>query len=397
MTWGSEENNVLKKTMITVATITVVGLGSAFFTDSIHAETLHDLKTKQEKIQDQRANIKANLSKAEADIADILIDLENLNDEISRTDKALKENEKAMKKTTDDIAATEAEVAELEEAIAKRYEILKQRAVSYQKSGGNIGYLDVIFGSNSFGEFISRVSAVTKITESDQELMTQIEKDKENVEKKLSNLEDMKVELEGMKTLILEQKEQNEAKKQELKQKKKDLQAKKDKLQLKDSNLASLEAQVRNSISSATAPQVSSSQSGGGKLTTLGSKSLAPSKSFNSAISAGYSVLGTPYVWAGKRPGGFDCSGFVSWAYSKAGVSIPSSTSALSGVGSKVTSGPQPGDLVFFNTYKTNGHVGIYIGGGKFIGAQNSTGVAVADMTSGYWKSKFNGHVRRVR
>jgi len=40
--------------------------------------------------------------------------------------------------------------------------------------------------------------------------------------------------------------------------------------------------------------------------------------------------------------------------------------------------------------------VGIYIGGGRFIGSQTSTGVAVASMTSGYWKDHFNGHARRI-
>jgi cell wall-associated NlpC family hydrolase len=39
----------------------------------------------------------------------------------------------------------------------------------------------------------------------------------------------------------------------------------------------------------------------------------------------------------------------------------------------------QPGDLVFFNTYKKDGHVGIYIGNGKFIGSQSSTGVEIAE------------------
>ncbi len=49
----------------------------------------------------------------------------------------------------------------------------------------------------------------------------------------------------------------------------------------------------------------------------------------------------------------------------------------------------RPGDMVFFNTYKTDGHVGIYLGGGKFIGSQSSTGVAVANMSSGYWADTF--------
>src|SRR5699024_11279505 len=62
-----------------------------------------------------------------------------------------------------------------------------------------------------------------------------------------------------------------------------------------------------------------------------------PSAGGGSAISAGKSRIGDPYVWGGKDPGGFDCSGFVSWAYGQAGKSIPSNTGALSGTGTKVS------------------------------------------------------------
>lgn len=50
-----------------------------------------------------------------------------------------------------------------------------------------------------------------------------------------------------------------------------------------------------------------------------------------------------------------------------------------------------PGDLVFFHTYKRDGHVRVYIVKGQFIGAQTSKGVRIADMTTGNWKKKFNG------
>jgi soluble lytic murein transglycosylase-like protein len=56
----------------------------------------------------------------------------------------------------------------------------------------------------------------------------------------------------------------------------------------------------------------------------------------------------------------------------------------------------QVGDVVFFDTYKKNGHVGIYLGNGKFMGSQSATGVAIADMNSGYWKQHFSGTVRRI-
>lgn len=123
-----------------------------------------------------------------------------------------------------------------------------------------------------------------------------------------------------------------------------------------------------------------------------------------SAITAGYKYIGnSTYVFGGGRTasdianGRFDCSAFVAWAYKQAGVNLPASTGALTSAGRQVSkSQMQPGDLVFFNTYKTDGHVGIYVGGGKFIGSQSSTGVAIANMGSGYWAEKFNGRVVRV-
>jgi peptidoglycan DL-endopeptidase CwlO len=113
------------------------------------------------------------------------------------------------------------------------------------------------------------------------------------------------------------------------------------------------------------------------------------------------------YIFGGGRNqsdisrGRFDCSSFVHWAFAQVGVNLgplsSTSTETLKHLGKPVSaSDMKPGDLVFFNTYKTDGHVGIYVGDGKFIGAQDSTGVAIADMTKGYWKDNFNGRVRRI-
>lgn len=54
------------------------------------------------------------------------------------------------------------------------------------------------------------------------------------------------------------------------------------------------------------------------------------------------------------------------------------------------------GDLVFFDTYKTNGHVGIYLGNGTFLNDNTSHGVSVDSMSNRYWKKAFKGVVRRV-
>lgn len=433
----------LKKTIVSMTTIALVGLGSVIFGNSAHAETIGNLESQQSQLKDDRSSVKENLSKAEAKIADVLIDLEDLNTEIDRVKKALKENQNKLSETEneitkkeDEVTALEEDVQKLEDAIEKRFDILKERIVSYQKGGGNISYLEVVFGSKNFGDFISRVSAVNKITDSDTALIEQQEKDKaeveeiqEEVQTKLDELNDQKEDLEGLNVLIEEQKQENEKRKDQLKAKENDLVTLKSDLEIKDSKLASLETKVRQDLENArrpvepvvaTASEESHSNKGSkassndnGNLTQVKSKTSKKSNSktntasaatvtsngggLSTVINAGFAHTGTPYVWGGKGPGGFDCSGFVSWAFGQGGYSIPSNTSALAGTGTKVSSSNmQPGDIVFFNTYKTNGHVGIYLGGGNFIGAQNSTGLAVANMSSGYWKDHFAGHVRRV-
>ena len=54
------------------------------------------------------------------------------------------------------------------------------------------------------------------------------------------------------------------------------------------------------------------------------------------------------------------------------------------------------GDLVFFDTYKRNGHVGIYLGNGTFLNDNSSHGVSIDSMSNSYWRSTFKGVVRRV-
>ncbi|WP_245843950.1 C40 family peptidase [Oceanobacillus rekensis] len=415
----------MKKTLMTLTTLAVVGLGSTLFTVSTQAESVQELENKQTEIQEKRETLKANLSDAEGQIADVLVDLDKLNKEIEKVTDALKQNEEQLDDTKvhisekeNEVALLEDEIAELEEAIEKRHEILKERAISYQKSGGEISYLEVIFGSQSFSDFITRVSAVNKITESDSALMKQQEEDKNDVEdkktavlNKLDELKETELELNGMLALIKDQKAANESKKEELKNKETKILALQNELQLEDSKLASLEQDVKASLTVASEPAVETTVASASVATTSEestegttsskektTRSNTGSGNLSTAINAGFSHLGTPYVWGGKTPSGFDCSGFVSWAFAQAGISIPSHTTALAGTGTKVSaSNMQPGDIVFFDTYKTNGHVGIYLGDGKFIGAQNSTGLAVADMTSGYWADHFSGHVRSVK
>jgi peptidoglycan DL-endopeptidase CwlO len=79
--------------------------------------------------------------------------------------------------------------------------------------------------------------------------------------------------------------------------------------------------------------------------------------------------VGDRYAHAASGPDAFDCSGLTSYAYAAAGVRLPHSSRAQSGLGRQVSrSELQPGDLVFY--YSPISHVALYIGDGKIVHAR---------------------------
>ncbi|MGW3402437.1 NlpC/P60 family protein [Streptomyces zhihengii] len=85
------------------------------------------------------------------------------------------------------------------------------------------------------------------------------------------------------------------------------------------------------------------------------------------AFAAAKSRVGMPYVWGATGPGSFDCSGLTSWAFKQAGVSIPRTSQAQAGVGTRIGSlgDLRPGDLIIMRTDLS--HVGFYAGNGQIL------------------------------
>ncbi|WP_096437543.1 peptidoglycan-binding protein [Alteribacter populi] len=121
------------------------------------------------------------------------------------------------------------------------------------------------------------------------------------------------------------------------------------------------------------------------------SSGSSSSSSVDSLISTAQSLTGTPYVWGGTSPSGFDCSGFLQYVFNQNGKSIPRTVASIHSASTSVSS-PQRGDIVFFETYTSGpSHAGIYLGNGQFIHSGSSTGVTVSDKNTSYWSQRYLG------
>ena len=109
-----------------------------------------------------------------------------------------------------------------------------------------------------------------------------------------------------------------------------------------------------------------------------------------SAAAVAMDYRGTPYVYGGSSPSGFDCSGLVSYAYAQVGRSVPHNTNAIWGAFAKVPRNElRLGDMVFFSGL---GHVGMYVGHGRFVHSPHTGDVVRVELLAS--RDDYVGAVR---
>ena len=141
---------------------------------------------------------------------------------------------------------------------------------------------------------------------------------------------------------------------------------------------AQAQAQVEQAAAEAqaqAAPAVST-EDGAAEATAVSAPAAAPQGVGSDAVAIGSNYLGTPYAWGGGAPGGFDCSGFVSYVYAQMGISLPHQSGDILNSGTVISaSEARPGDILWWP-----GHVGIYAGDGQVLHSTPGPGVSITNI-----------------
>jgi peptidoglycan hydrolase CwlO-like protein len=221
-------NRDLKKTIFTLSVAATVGLSTTFGgipANNVAAESIDSLKQKSNEIQQKQSNLEGNINDATNQLEANQAEQNKVTSEINRIDLAIGDAETKIVEKNQQIEQKNAEITQLNSEIdalivriEQRTNLLKDRARSYQESGGMVSYIDVLVGAQSFSDFIDRVGAVATILEADQDIMRELNADKELLEKKqaqlkqdLADLETMRAELEGLKAELAAQKSEKDA------------------------------------------------------------------------------------------------------------------------------------------------------------------------------------------
>jgi len=304
-------------------------------------------KAKLKQIQSQKDELETKVSKMDNQIESIML-------EISK-------NDAGIAKTQKDIDQTQIEIAKAEEEIEAEQALFESRIRSMYISGTATSNLEVLLGSRSFDDLISRSENIKRIMDYNISIINDYKAKKEVLDQKKAKLATAKEKLLAMKS-------ENEAKLSDLNKEK----AEQNTL---IAQLKSQESQYGAQIRAAEAAALAASQAAIAKI-RKSSTGVAVSRgsaiySSNAIIAYASNYLGVPYVWGGTTPSGFDCSGFVQYVFAHFRINLPRVASDQQRVGTYVTRDElQPGDLVFFGDPAH--HVGIYVGDGCMIHAPHT-------------------------
>ena len=255
-------------------------------------------------------------------------------------------------------------------------------------NGEGDSMLEVLLGSRSLDDVIARLDAIERVSSQDTRILAEVKRFRKEVETSRATLKDAR---ERQAQIVAERAEQKRTIEAGLAEHQQLLSSVKDEIaELRAEEArrqAALAAQARARLEAErlAAQQAFDTQDQSTYTPVDSVIPVAPPPDGTRAsqvISLAMQHLGTPYVWGGSSPSGFDCSGLISYVYAQIGISLPHHAASQYNYGTPVAyEDLQPADLVFFSGL---GHMGMYIGGGQFIHSPHTGDVVKISYLAGY-------------
>lgn len=360
---------------------------------------ISDIEKKQDSLQQE-------IDSLDSELVALLLDIEILKDEIAQKEQ--------------DIDQATADLAEAEETAARQYESMKKR-IRFMYERGDNALIESLLGAGSMADFLNRVEYFNQIYDYDrtmldeyQDTITQVAESKAALEQEQQdmlalqeNQEHQSEELEKMltkKRATMDDFDTKLAQAQSLAaQYKETIQEQNDIIVAEQARIAAEEEERRRQEEERRRQeeerrrqeeeerrrqeQQQQQQQGNGSSGDSGGSSddggadpdYRTNVSGQSVVDYAMQFVGNPYVWGGTSlTNGCDCSGFVQSVFRHFGISLPRTSYEQRSCGQGVSySNAQPGDLICYS-----GHVAIYAGGGRIVGAQSSAvGIATQNAT----------------
>ena len=256
--------------------------------------------------------------------------------------------------------------------------------------------LSVILGASSLGDLIERLDSTNRIAEDDARIAAEVTRFRNEVQSRQQAL--VKAESE-QKRIVAARAAERASIQQQLAARQSLYSSIKDQIATMEAaeraRQARLAAQARAAAQAQAQSQPAPTSSAGtssssGSSSSGGSAFSPPPATHTGVVAIALRYLGVPYVWGGASPSGFDCSGLTMYAYAQVGVYLPHNAAMQYGMGHPVAQSQlEPGDLVFFNALS---HVGMYIGGGRFVHAPHTGDVVkISSLSESWYASTYVG------
>ncbi|GGI16481.1 murein hydrolase activator EnvC family protein [Gottfriedia solisilvae] len=169
-----KENKKSKVMIMVLSSTFIIGaIPSVSFAESKYQTQIDSIEKKRSEVKEKTEATKDKIDDLQQDQANVVKKLEQLDVKMKETKRQVNQTQDAVESGKKEISKLKEEIKFIEKRIESRQELLKDRMRSLQKSGGMLSYIDVILGSNSFGDLIQRMSAVQVIMEADEDIINQ--------------------------------------------------------------------------------------------------------------------------------------------------------------------------------------------------------------------------------